>query len=84
VKGVHVCLVHDVFGLVLVADDAARRPVHPFVVAAHQQFEHRRVSLQHLPDNLSVVLFCTYERNSRARRHGDLLLQYKEAAGSKR
>jgi hypothetical protein len=55
-EGVDVGLLHHVFGFLLVAHDGAGGPVHAFVVAAHQQLEHRRVALQDLTDDVCVAL----------------------------
>jgi hypothetical protein len=65
--GIHVGLLHHVFGFVLVPHDRPGRPVDALVVAAHQQFEQRGVAREHLLNDEGILwLPVSLDRHGRA------------------
>jgi hypothetical protein len=53
--GVDVCLLHDVFRLILVFHDRTRGPVDPLVVAPHQDFIESGLSVEDPRDDVFVA-----------------------------
>src|SRR5215510_2458955 len=68
---IDVCLLHDILGLVIVADDRAGRAIHALVVPPHQDLEERGLALEDTRDDLFIGNGAEFGYHSQLGRHLD-------------